>query len=228
LKKIVSIPCILVSLASSGVAQTGSVAEPVRYIGGQTVDPSVHEGRLRYAIGTENRQTMRANRTHPEYADGYGWTYNHASNLCYWNNTFYQQYLSNPADEHVAPGQTLIVKSKDGRHWEKPEVVFPPYKAPEGVKIPAGYHGYMMHQRMGFYVAPDGRLLVIAFYGHTDDPFGKGESVAWYAKHTRMVLTDRYTLYVMKVKLTGMKVIPRILSTKNQQMLVLSLPVMRC
>ncbi|MDI9868974.1 hypothetical protein [Flectobacillus roseus] len=174
MKKILSIPCILFSLASSGVAQTGSVTEPVRYIGGQTVDPSVHEGRLRYAIGTENRQTMRANRTHPEYADGYGWTYNHASNLCYWNNTFYQQYLSNPADEHVAPGQTLIVKSKDGRHWEKPEVVFPPYKAPEGVKIPAGYHGYMMHQRMGFYVAPDGRLLVIAFYGHTDDPFGKG------------------------------------------------------
>jgi hypothetical protein len=41
------------------------------------------------------------------------------------------------------------------------------------VKIPAGYHGYMMHQRMGFYVAPDGRLLVIAFYGHTDDPFWK-------------------------------------------------------
>lgn len=174
LKKIVSIPCILASLASASFAQTGSVAEPVRYIGGQTVDPSVHEGRLRYAIGTENRQTMRANRTHPEYADGYGWTYNHASNLCYWNNTFYQQYLSNPVDEHVAPGQTLIVKSKDGRHWEKPEVVFPPYKAPEGVKIPAGYHGYMMHQRMGFYVAPDGRLLVIAFYGHTDDPFGKG------------------------------------------------------
>ncbi|MEP6736116.1 MAG: hypothetical protein ABJA70_11390 [Chryseolinea sp.] len=155
-------------------AQTGSIAEPVRYIGGQTIDPSVHEGRLRYAIGTENIQTMRANRTHPEYADGMGWTYNHASNLCYWNGLFFQQYLSNPIDEHIDPGQTLLLISKDGRQWNKPEVVFPPYRAPEGVKLPEGYNGYMMHQRMGFYVAPDGRLLILGFYGHAEDPFGKG------------------------------------------------------
>lgn len=154
--------------------QTGSTQEPVRYIGGQTVDPSVHDGRLRYAIGTENIQTMRANRTHPELSDGHGWTYNHASNLCYWNGTFYQHYLSNPVDEHSDPGQTLVMTSRDGRHFSKPEVVFPPYKAPAGVKIPPGYKGYMMHQRMGFYVAPDGRLLVLGFYGHTEDPFGKG------------------------------------------------------
>ncbi len=171
----------LLSVAIAGLltvssihAQTGSPAEPVRYVGGVTVDPTLHEGRLRYAIGVENRQTLRANRTHPEQADGYGWTYNHASNLCYWNGRFYQQYLSNPADEHVAPGQTLLVTSTDGRNWEKPQVAFPPYKAPEGVTIPEGYHGYMMHQRMGFYTAPDGRLLTVAFYGHTDDPFGKG------------------------------------------------------
>ena len=157
-----------------GYTQTGSVLEPVRYVGGQAIDPSVHEGRLRYAIGTENRQTMRANRTHPEMADGFGWTYNHGSNLCYWDGNFYQQYLSNPADEHIAPGHTLVMTSADGRHWNKPVEVFPPYKAPPGVVIPAGYNGYMMHQRMGFYTAPDGRLLILAFYGHTEDPFNKG------------------------------------------------------
>lgn len=155
-------------------AQTGSIAEPVRYIGGITVDPSLHEGRLRYAIGTENIQTMRANRTHPEYADGNGWTYNHASNLCYWQGQFFQQYLSNPVDEHADPGQTLLITSKDGRHWNKPIVVFPPYHAPAGVTIPAGYKGYMMHQRMGFYVTAKDHLLVLGFYGHTEDPFGKG------------------------------------------------------
>ncbi|GAB3898932.1 hypothetical protein GCM10028803_19220 [Larkinella knui] len=162
-------------LCGSGVrAQTGSPAEPVRYVGGETIDPNVHDGRLRYAIGVESRQTMRANRTHPELADGQGWTYNHGSNLCYWNNTFYQQYLSNPVDEHIAPGQTLVMTSKDGRQWSKPEVVFPPYVAPAGVKIPDKSKGYMMHQRMGFYSAPNGRLLVLAFYGHTEDPFGQG------------------------------------------------------
>ena len=32
----------------------------------------------------------------------------------------------------------------------------------------------MMHQRMGFYVTSDDRLLLIAFYGHTEDPFREG------------------------------------------------------
>ena len=166
---------ILLSISCNHLAaQTGSVNEPIRYVGGVTIDPNLHEGRLRYAIGTESHQTMRANRTHSEWSDDHGWTYNHGSNLCYWNNHFYQQYLSNPIDEHIAPGQTLITTSADGRNWKKPDVVFPPYIAPPGVKIPEGYNGYMMHQRMGFYVAPDGRLLVLGFYGHSEDPFQKG------------------------------------------------------
>ena len=134
-----------IGLTLSVNAQTGSINEPIRFIGGISIDPNVHEGRLRYAIGTESRQTMRANRTHPELADGHGWTYNHAANLCYWNNRFYEQYLSNPVDEHIAPGQTLITTSTDGRNGGKPEVVFPPYNPPPGVKIPEGYNGYMMH-----------------------------------------------------------------------------------
>ena len=32
----------------------------------------------------------------------------------------------------------------------------------------------MMHQRMGFYIALDDRLLVLAFYGHAPNPFGPG------------------------------------------------------
>lgn len=163
--------CFVLQTAYS---QTGSVHEPVRYVGGTSIDPHVHEGRLRYAIGVENRQTFRANHTHPELADGHGWTYSHASNLAYWNGSFYQQYLSNPVDEHISPGQTLLTTSVDGRQWTKPEVIFPPYQPPPDVEIPEGYEGYMMHQRMGFYVAPNGRLLTLAFYGHSEDPFQEG------------------------------------------------------
>jgi len=155
-------------------AQTGSHHEPVRYIGGNSIDPDRHEGRLRYAIGVESRQTLRVNRSQPELADGHGWTYNHASNLAYWEGKFYQQYLSNPVDEHIAPGQTLLITSEDGRRWSSPEVIFPPYPAPEGTEIPAGYDGYMMHQRMGFYTSKNGKLLTLAFYGHTEDPFEEG------------------------------------------------------
>lgn len=164
----------LVCPALPAFSQTGSIHEPVRYVGGNSIDPDKHEGRLRYAIGTDSRQTLRVNRTHPEMADDNGWTYNHASNLAYWEGKFYQQYLSNPVDEHIAPGQTLLTVSADGRNWTKPEVIFPPYQPPAGVKIPEGYDGYMMHQRMGFYVSKNGELLTLAFYGHTEDPFEKG------------------------------------------------------
>jgi len=169
---LIAILCL--GIASIGYAQTGRENEPVRYVGGVSIDPKLHEGRLRYAIGVESRQTVRVNRTHPEWTDGCGWTYSHASNIAYWNDTFYQQYLSNPVDEHIAPGQTLMVTSKDGRNWSKPTIVFPPYQPPAGTPMPEGYKGYMMHQRMGFYVAPNGRLLVLAFYGHAENPFGLG------------------------------------------------------
>lgn len=155
-------------------AQPGSAQEPVRYTGGVRIDPVPHDGGLRPAIGVANYQTFRANRTHPECADGWGWTYNHAPMLAYWNETFYQEYLSNPVDEHIAPGHTLLVTSRDGRHWSAPAVVFPAYEPPSGTPMPEGCRGYMMHQRMGFYVAPNGRLLVLGFYGHAEDPFGPG------------------------------------------------------
>jgi hypothetical protein len=166
--------CLVISLSPSARSQTGSVHEPVRNVGQIAINPDVHDGGLRPAIGVASHQTLRVNRTHPEWADGFGWTYNHASNLAYWNGKFYQQYLSNPVDEHIPPGQTLILTSENGRDWSRPQVVFPAYEPPAGVEIPEGYSGYMMHQRMGFYVAPDGRLLVLAFYGHSEDPFEKG------------------------------------------------------
>lgn len=155
-------------------AQTGSEREPVSYIGGEICNPRLHDGGLAYAIGAENVQVMRANRSHPDEADGYGWTYNHAANITYWHGKFYLEYLSNPVDEQQPPGQTLLVTSDDGRHWSKPFVAFPPYQAPKGVTIPKPYYGYIMHQRMGFYTAPNGRLLVVAFYGHSYNPFKEG------------------------------------------------------
>jgi len=155
---------------SRAVAQTGSGSEPVRYVGGVTVHQQAHDGQLRPAVGVESYQVMRANRTKPELADKFGWTYNHAPMITYWNGRFYLEYLSNPVGEHIPPGQTLVTTSVDSRNWEFPQVVFPVYKLlppdPEGTA--------MMHQRMGFYIAPSGRLLVMAFYGHAPNPFGKG------------------------------------------------------
>lgn len=162
-------PCL-----STASAQTGTAKEPVAYIGGEICNPRLHEGGFRYAIGTENIQVTRSNRTHPELCDDYGWTYNHQPYLTYWHGKFYLEYLSNPKDEQQPPCHTLVATSIDGRHWSKPVVAFPPYKAPKGVTIPKPYYGYIMHQRMGFYTAPNGRLLVCAFYGHSYNPFKEG------------------------------------------------------
>jgi hypothetical protein len=163
----------LLYIFQSAVPQTqpGTPEEPVRVIGGE-IDLDVHDGRLRPAIGIENIEVMRANRTHPELGDGYGWTYNHAPMLAYWNGKFYLEYLSNPFGEHLPPGQTLVATSKDGRNWDLPRQVFPIYLLRPG-PISGNESGMaMMHQRMGFYVAPNGRLLVLAFYGHAPSPWG--------------------------------------------------------
>src|SRR5581483_2877225 len=154
----------LLAAMHSLCSQTGTGAEPVRYMGGVSIDLTTPEGRLRPAIGVESIQAFRANRSHPDLADGFGWTYNHAPMLAYWNGLFYLEYLSTPKGEHQPPGQTLVMTSADGRRWTKPTVVFPVYDVAEGK--PA-----FMHQRMGFYVAPDGRLLVLAFYGRGPNPF---------------------------------------------------------
>lgn len=145
--------------------------ELIRYIGGKTANTDYHDGGLRPPVGVHNLQVMRANRTHPELADGFGWTYNHAPMLAHWKGKFYLEYLSNPQSEHVPPGQTLLMTSEDGMSWSKPEVLFPIYEVPDGVyqnsskhELPKGSTA-VMHQRMGFYESPEGRLLALAFYG---------------------------------------------------------------
>jgi hypothetical protein len=153
--------------------------DTIRFTGTTLSNVDYHHGQLRPAVGVHNIQVMRASREHPAESDGFGWTYNHAPMLAYWNNTFYLQYLANPVGEHVPPGQTLLATSKDGYNWSKPALVFAPYKVPDGFKKP-DYPGVannlfaVMHQRMGFYVASNGRLLTLAYYGIAmdakDDP----------------------------------------------------------
>ncbi|WP_282936380.1 hypothetical protein [Paenibacillus sp. RC67] len=162
----------------------------IRYIGGESANTDYHDGQLRPVVGTHNYQIIRANRTRIEFADDLGWTYNHAPMLAHWHGKFYLQYLSNPVSEHVPPGHTLLTVSVDGISWEKPKVVFPAIKIPEGVyhnpdapELPPDSYA-VMHQRMGFYEAPNGKLLVLGFYGicptyrvHPNDGNGIGRVV---------------------------------------------------
>lgn len=158
--------------------------DTVRYTGSTLVNVDYHHGQLPLAMGVHNIQVLRANRNDNSPAFGYGWTYNHAPMLAYWNNSFYLEYLSCPVGEHVPPGQTLLVTSKDGYHWGNPVIIFPPYKIPdgtvkEGEKDTARNLYAVMHQRIGFYTSKNKKLLALAYYGMVlapkDDPNdGKG------------------------------------------------------
>lgn len=168
-------------LLSSAVAQQ----DTIRYSGQTLSNVDYHDGQLPLAMGVHNVQVVRANRDVPAGAGvktadySFGWTYNHAPDMAYWNNTFYLEYLSNPVGEHVPPGQTLLVTSKDGYNWSKPVILFPPYKVPDGFRkegqsVEAKNLMAVMHQRMGFYLATNKKLLALAYYGialhDKDDP----------------------------------------------------------
>ncbi|HWJ25869.1 MAG TPA: exo-alpha-sialidase, partial [Flavisolibacter sp.] len=158
--------------------------DTVRYTGNTLVNVDYHHGQLSPAMGVHNMQVFRANRAHPDQAEGFGWTYNHAPMLAYWNNTFYLEYLSDSVGESVPPGHTLLMTSKDGMNWSKPAEIFPVYRIPdgttkEGIKTVAKDVDAVMHQRMGFYVTKKNRLLILAYYGiclepHDDPNDGNG------------------------------------------------------
>lgn len=157
-----------------------SVAQDrIHYTGTELSNPTAHDGALSPVVGVHNIQLVRANREHPSPENGNGWTYNHQPMLAYWNGTFYYQYLSGPVDEHVPSSQTFLMTSKDGYTWTNPDVVFPPYRVPDGFTKPGRTDQAkdliaIMHQRVGFYVSQSGRLLTIANYGialdKKDDP----------------------------------------------------------
>ncbi len=152
----------------------------VRYIGNTRVDGRFTHGGLAPVPGVKTYQVYRCNRVNPDLAEDYGWTYNHAPMLCRHFGRFYLSYLSNPVSEHVPPGMTFFCRSEDGVEWTRPAVLFPQYKLEPGT-VKRGFEDRpfrdnafaVMHQRMGWYAAKNGRLLACGYYGlsvHGDNP----------------------------------------------------------
>ena len=143
----------------------------VHYTGTAISRPERHDGGLQPTIGVHNIQTMRGQKP---------WTYNHQPMMAYWNGKFYMHYLTDPRHEHEAPGKTMLQTSEDGYSWTQPVDLFPEYNVPEGfckegsALPPAHNLKAVMHQRVGWYVAPNGKLIAIGYYGicqtMKDDP----------------------------------------------------------
>ena len=149
--------------------------EIIRVTDRNRADIRFQDGALPHVSGVKSFQILRANRAHPQEAEGFGWTYNHAAMLCYAFDTFFCQFLSNPVSEHETPGHTLLSTSKDGMHWSRPRLLFPeievdtaPYKGPKSPQLKPKMLT-VPHQRMGFYRAKNGVLLTLSFYGLVHD-----------------------------------------------------------
>lgn len=185
--------CITCGFATPGARAATLESEAARglprFTGGTPpyADTRFHDGRFRPAVGVQNIEVLRGNRSHPEwlydmsrmvsYPDAgfgkLGFTYNHAPMLSYWKRMFWLEYLSCPKDENRDLGHTLLTWSEDGRSWARPEVIFPAERIRDKKDNKVKYT--ICHQRMGFYVAPNGRLLVLSYYGFANTPNnGKG------------------------------------------------------
>ena len=108
----------------------------------------VSTGGLPVAPGLESYVVIRADKEHPENADGRGWTYQHHPDMAAWHGRLYVGWNSCERDEDVWPSRELISSSTDGKTWSKPAEMFP-----QGISTPL---------RMYFFRAPNGRMLVIA------------------------------------------------------------------
>ncbi len=150
-----------------------SALEPVKYTGSLKPDKWFFDGKLPHAVGVHRYQAFRANRKRPSEPGPVGFTYNHQPYLAYWNGKFFLHWLAGLVQEHTPPTRTMLMTSPDGWTWSKPIVLFPEYELPEIKEeeevVPAGTKS-VMHQRMGFFVAPNGKLLTFGFYGYSATP----------------------------------------------------------
>ena len=146
-----------------------------QYIGEENADTRFHDGALRPVIGAWSIQVLRANREHPECAQGFPFTYNHAPMLCRWHGRFYLMYLTSPVHEHDGRARAMLTESPDGFSWGFPRILFPEIPVPPGVYRGKGADRLpedamtVVHHRMGFYRAPNDVLLAMTFHGVSPD-----------------------------------------------------------
>jgi len=153
-------------LIGQNSSSPGGPTGPIRYVGNAHVNPDLANGGLPLAVGVNSFQVLRASRLYPKISDGQGWTFHHAHMLAYWKGKFYAEFISSPVQENGLPTNVMMATSSDGRNWSMPEVIFPQWNS---YKDPAHPLRSQLHERMGFYVAPNGKLLVISHYGLWDN-----------------------------------------------------------
>jgi hypothetical protein len=112
------------------------------------LDPSLPDGGIPPVVGVQSCCVFRASKDVPDLADQYGWTYHHHVDMACWKGRLYVGWNSCERDEDVWPSRELYSTSFDSVTWTDPQEMFP--------------QGVSTCLRMYFYLASNGRMLMIA------------------------------------------------------------------
>lgn len=131
------------------------------------------DGALPHAMGVTNVQIMRSSQDPALAPEGLGWTYAHAAMLGYWQGEWMVQYLAGARSEHEGDSRAFLIRSADGVHFSRPEEIFPALNVPtapyngEGKEVLQGKEqtNCIIHHRMAFFRAANGRMLAMTHYG---------------------------------------------------------------
>lgn len=130
------------------------------------------DGALPHAMGVTNVQMMRASQDPSLAPEGLGWTYAHAAMLGYWQGELMIQYLAGKRSEHEGDSRAFLIRSRDGVHCTPPVEIFPAIDVPtapyngEGKEALTGETTHcIIHHRMAFFKASNGRMLAMTHYG---------------------------------------------------------------
>jgi hypothetical protein len=154
--KIILVACICTLINNNVFGQAGTAEEPVRFIGKLNVDFSRPDGKLPPVIGAQSYQVLRSVRNNKALGDGLGYTFHHHPMLTYWKNNFYVLCNACPVHEERGLTEILLMKSNNGANWSKPEIIFP--------HVMYKNEPTFCNHRMGFYIAPSGRLYASTAY----------------------------------------------------------------
>ena len=151
----------------------------------------VSTGGLKILPGLETYTVIRSDREHPENAEGLGYTYQHHPDIAVWHGRMYVGWNSCEKDEDTWPSRELISWSVNGKQWSKPAEMFP-----QGISTPL---------RMYFFLAPNGKMLIIAGLRVSHDKLSEKKKNAMVVRELRAdhSLGEVYTLKSPPEPVTG-------------------------
>jgi len=183
---VILVGCLCTFFNHRAVGQSGTAEEPVRFIGKLEVDFSRPDGKLPPVVGAQSFQVLRSVRNDKALGDGLGYTFHHHPMLTYWKNNFYVLCNACPVHEERGLTEILLMKSNNGADWSKPEIIFP--------HVMYKNEPTFCNHRMGFYIAPSGRLYAsTAYFPQSEMPPQKGSedtSKKYFGVVLREILAD--------------------------------------